>query len=217
MPVHDRVAYLGVRRGERLAREYAQEVREARLAAGLSQRAVAQAAGVSRPALGRIERGEGRPVDIVTAARIARVVGLDLSLRCFPAAGPLRDEAHVRLIQRFVAELPASVARRLEAPIRLPGDLRAWDVLLIVGGRRIGVAAETRLRDLQALLRRERAKARDDGLDVLLLVVSDTHANRRALRDARAALAADLPLTTRAVLAALRRGAAPTASGIVMI
>jgi hypothetical protein len=109
------------------------------------------------------------------------------------------------------------VARRLEAPIRLPGDQRAWDVLLMVGGKRIGVAAETRLRDVQALLRREQAKARDDGVDLLLLVVSRSHANRLALREARDVLAADLPMGTRAAMWALSHGRAPPAGGIVVI
>jgi transcriptional regulator with XRE-family HTH domain len=217
MPTKERLAHLGTRRGLRLVRELAEEVRQARHAAGLSQVAVGNAAGVSGASISRLERGVGPVPDIVTAARIARVVGLDLSVRCFPAAGPLRDEAHVRLVQRFLGELPASVGRRLESPVQIPGDQRAWDVLLTVGGRRIGVAAETRLRDIQALLRREQAKARDDLVDTLLLVVADTHANRRALREAGEALATELPLINRTVLAALRRGDAPTTSGIVVI
>ena len=78
---------------------------------------------------------------------MARVVGLDLSVRCFPAAGQLRDIAPVRLTNRFLAQVPAEVVRRLESPIDLPGEQRAWDVLLQLDGKRIGVAAETRLRD----------------------------------------------------------------------
>ena len=217
MPSKERLAALGTRRGERLVRDFADEVRAARLMSGLSQRLVASSIGRSKSAVSRIELGRPPFVDIVTAARIARVVGLDLSLRCFPAAGPLRDEAHVGLIRRFLAQLPTSVARRLEVPIQLRGDLRARDVLLVVGGVRIGVAAETRLRDVQALLRREQAKVRDDGVDLLLLIAANTHANRRALHEAQAALAGELPLATRQVMAALRRGQAPRASGIVVI
>jgi transcriptional regulator with XRE-family HTH domain len=217
MPSKERLVTLGTRRGERLVREFADEVRAARIMSGLSQRSVAAVIGLSKSTVSRLELGRPPFVDIVTAARVARVVGLDLTLRCFPAAGPLRDEAHLRLIERFLTQLPASVMRRLEAPIRLPYDQRAWDVLLTVDGRRIGVAAETRLRDVQALLRREQAKARDDGVDSLLLIAADTLANRRALKEAQDALAADLPLRTREVMSALRRGDAPTTSGIVVL
>lgn len=217
MPTTERLADLGRRRGERLIRDLGDELRAARLLAGLSQRAVAHAARISQATVSRAERGRRPFPDLIIHATMARVVGLDLSVRCFPAAGALRDEAHVRLIVRFLSQLPATVMRRLEAPIRLPGDQRAWDVLLVVGGKRIGVAAETRLRDLQALLRREQGKARDDGVDLLLLVVSNTRANRRALEEARDILAAELPLQTREVMTALRRGEAPAASGVVIV
>lgn len=217
MPTKERMVDLGRRRGERLIRELGEQLRAARLLAGLSQRAVAQAARVSQATVSRAERGIRPFADLIVSATIAQVVGLDLSLRCFPAAGPLRDVAHVRLVGRFLARVAASVARRLEAPIRLPGDQRAWDVLLVVGGKRIGVAAETRLRDVQALLRREQAKARDDKVDLLVLVVSNTLANRRALREAGDVLAADLPMRTRQIMWALSHGRPPAASGIVVI
>jgi len=217
VPSKERLADLGTRRGLRLLREFAEEVRAARLLAGLSQLSVGRAVGISKAAISRIERCQPPYVDVVTAARIARVVGLELTLRCFPAAGPLRDEAHIRLVRRFLAQVAATFGRRLEAPIRLPGDQRAWDVLLWVGGRRIGVAIETRLRDVQALLRREASKARDDGVDVLILVVAGTKTNRRALHEAADLLKTELPLDTRQVLAALRRGEAPSASGVVVL
>lgn len=200
-----------------MLRELGEELRAARLLAGLSQRAVGRAARVSQATVSRAERGIPPFPDLIVMATLARVVGLDLSVRCFPSAGPLRDVAHVRLLDRFLARVATGVGRRLEAPIRLPGDQRAWDVLLVVGGMRIGVAAETRLRDAQALVRREQAKARDDGVDLLLLVVADTLANRLALRDARDVLSADLPMRTRDVLWALGRGQAPSGSGIVVV
>jgi transcriptional regulator with XRE-family HTH domain len=216
MPSKERLASLGTRRGERVVRQFADEVRAARLMSGLSQRSVASAIGLSKSSVSRIELGIRPYVDFVTAAKLARAVGLELTVRCFAAAGPLRDEAHVRLIRRFLAQVPPGVRRRLEAPVRLPGDQRAWDVLLLVDGKRIAVAAETRLRDLQALLRREQVKVRDDAVDALLLVVADTRANRRALHEARGLLEAELPLNTREVLAALRSGRAPPGSGVVI-
>jgi transcriptional regulator with XRE-family HTH domain len=216
MPTRERLAYLGLRRGQRLVRDFAEEVRAARLAAGLSQRVTASAAGLSKSAISRIERGLPPLPDLVTAARVAQAVGLDLTVRCYPAGGVLRDAAHVALLQRFLANVAASVVRTLEAPIRRENDQRAWDVLLRVGDVRIGVAAETRIRDLQALIRREQAKARDDGVDILILQVSQTRANRRALAEAGPMLRADFPMDTRAVLKCLRHGEAPIANGIVL-
>ncbi|HEX6140843.1 MAG TPA: hypothetical protein VF013_10370 [Candidatus Limnocylindria bacterium] len=95
------------------------------------------------------------------------------------------------------------MARRLEAPIPSAADLRAWDVLLAVDGSRIGVAAETVFRG-QALLRRERQKARDSGVDRLLLVLAETHRNRRAVQQAGRWVAEAFPVGSRAAWAALR-------------
>ena len=217
MPTKERLAYLGLRRGQRLVREFAEEVRAARLAAGLSQRTAASAIGLSKSAISRIERGIPPIPDLITAARVAQAVGLDLTVKCYPAGGILRDAGHVALLQRFLENVASSVARTLEAPIRRVGDQRAWDLLLRIGDVRIGVAAETRIRDLQALIRREQAKARDDGVAVLILLVAKTRANRRALAEAGPILTADFAMDTRGVLKCLRRGEAPHANGIVLV
>jgi hypothetical protein len=141
---------------------------------------------------------------------------LDLRINCYPAAGHLRDQAHVDLIRRFLARLPQRVGRRLEAPIG-PNDQRAWDVLLTVNGLRIGVIAETRIRDLQALLRRENQKGLDGGVDQLLLLVANTKHNRAALAEAGSLLTAAVPLGTRAMLTRLSRGEVPAGNGVVII
>jgi hypothetical protein len=94
-------------------------------------------------------------------------------------------------------------------PIPIHGDRRAWDA--------IAVEAETRLRDIQALERRIALKQRDGGVDVVILLVNDTAANRRVLAAHREALRARFPLDGRAILAALRAGRAPQDSGIVVL
>jgi hypothetical protein len=124
--------------------------------------------------------------------------------------------AHAALISRFLARLPRSIRRVLEAPIQR-NDLRAWDVLLIVGGIRIGVIAETRIRDLQALLRREQQKQLDSSVDLPILLVADTRHNRATLASATHLLAEIFPVSTRAVLSALGGGEAPTANGVVLL
>ena len=83
--------------------------------------------------------------------------------------------------------------------------------------RTVGVIAETRIRDLQSLLRREHRKQVDSETDLLLLVVSRTRANVDALAIAAEVLGTEFPLRTRAVLTAISRGVAPKDNGIVML
>jgi transcriptional regulator with XRE-family HTH domain len=202
----------------RLIYELGAELRHARLAAGLSQASVAAAAGVTQGSISRLERAKAPHPDIVEAARIVRLVGLELSVRCYPAPGQLRDAAHVALIGRLLGRLGPGIRHHLEVPIQ-PGDQRAWDVLLTAGAVRIGVIAETRIRDLQALLRREHLKQAeaDSRIEHLLLLVSNTRHNRTALAEACAALSTTFPLAPRAVLASLGRGEAPEGNGVVIL
>lgn len=97
------------------------------------------------------------------------------------------------------------------------GDPRALDGLLAVGGSSIGVEAETRLGDVQAVDRRIQLKKRDARLDRLILLVADTRFNRLMLERHREALRASYPLDTKAVVAALARADAPSADGIVVL
>jgi len=88
----------------------------------------------------------------------------------------------------------------------------------VVSGRdwSVPIEAETVIDDAQALKRRLALKARDGGASVVILLVADTHRNRRAMRTARDEFS-DLPLGMRDTLAALKDGRRPLASGIVML
>jgi hypothetical protein len=114
-------------------------------------------------------------------------------------------------------ELPQRVVVRTEVPLPLPGDSRAWDLVLGIEPDPVPVEAEARLRDLQALDRRCALKLRDSGFARLVLLVSDTANNRRALEAYREDLRTSFPLDTRQVMAALRAGRTPDASGIVIL
>ena len=74
-------------RARRLAREALQqignEIRQARLAVGLSQAALAGAVGISQTGLSWIERGLAPHVSVEVLATLGTAVGLDLSLRVF--------------------------------------------------------------------------------------------------------------------------------------
>jgi hypothetical protein len=87
----------------------------------------------------------------------------------------------------------------------------------VLGPRRAGCECETRLRDAQAIERRIALKLRDGRVDVVLLIVPDTAANRRFLEQHREQLRGLLPLDSRQVFEAFRRGELPERSGIVIV
>jgi len=216
MPTRQRLLSLGTRRGERLVREFDETVRESRLSLGLTLTELSEIVGISRSQLSRIEHHQPPYLDFIQASRLCQVLGLDLSIKMYPTGAAIRDIAHVRLLARLCEATPA-IRWNLEEVIPLPGDLRAWDAVARLDGVRIGIAAETRARGVESLLRREHAKMRDSGVDRLILLVWATRANRATLREIRESLRAELPLDSRQILAALRAGRDPGQDGILLL
>jgi transcriptional regulator with XRE-family HTH domain len=193
------------------------EIHLARVGAGLSLREVAAASGVSRTMVWRIERGSAPEVPLAAVSRIAAAVGLEASLRLFPVGDPIRDVAHVVLLGRLRARISSDLRWRTEVPLPTVGDLRAWDATIAGLGFVIGVEAETRIRDLQAVARRVNLKQKDGELDHVVLLVSDTRANRLALRLGAAELREAFPVSQRDCLRALRDGRDPGGSSIIVL
>jgi transcriptional regulator with XRE-family HTH domain len=207
----------GTRRGRRFLIEIGQELRERRLQLGLSQAEVADALGISRAQVSRIERAALPSLSLVTAARLASLLGLELVVRVFPGGPPLRDAGHSALLARFKGRVSASFRWRTEVPLPIPGDQRAFDGLLTKPGLRIAVEAEMRLRDLQALQRRVELKKRDGDVDRLILLVPDTRSNREAIRAAGEGFDTAFPAGTRRVMSALAAGRDPGSDGLVVL
>jgi hypothetical protein len=180
-------------------------------------RQVGAAAGVSRTTAWRIEQGTATEVSLSSFGRVAAAVGLDASLRLFPAGDPIRDAAHVALLGRLRARINSSLRWRTEVPLPIAGDRRAWDATIAGLGFVIGVEAETRIRDLQAVSRRVNLKQKDGGLDHVILLVSETRANRDALRLGEADLREAFPVSQRDCLRALREGRDPGGSAIMVL
>lgn len=217
MPPRLRAVHEAERRIKRWLCEQGAELREARIAAGLAQSDVARALGWSASKAGRIERAEDAQVSAADLARLGSVVGRQLWMRLYPADGALRDFPQLALEARFLREIEAGGwAVVLESNTGIVGDLRAFDVELR-GAVRIGAEFFTRLRDVQAQLRPVMQKQRDSGVDRLLLVFKDTHANRRAVREAGASLDAAFPVCGRALMAALRQGRDPGGNGLLFL
>jgi transcriptional regulator with XRE-family HTH domain len=217
VPGQERAVDRGTRRAAVFVRELGLELREARLTHGLSQAEIANAAGLSQPEVSRLERGLVPRASIVDIARLLSLVGLELSARAYPSGQPLRDAAHIRLLANFRRFLHPTLAWRTEVPIPIDRDLRAWDGFITGPTFRIGVEAETRVRDLQALTRRIRLKQRDSNVDHVILLLAGTRWNRGLVRSYAADLTAQFPGTGRDVVAALSAGRDPGTSCVILL
>src|SRR4051794_29309393 len=100
MPIRQGTIDLGDADADRLQRALGRELRQARMALGLSQRAVARAARLSASRVGRVERAETRDPSLLAVCRVARVLGLSTSITLFPAGSPVRDAGQLRLASR---------------------------------------------------------------------------------------------------------------------
>ena len=215
MPAVERAIDRAKERATRLLVAIGRELRASRVARGLSQQHVAQAVGVSQGLLSLIERGMHSAVSLELLAKIAEVVGLDLALRAYPGGEPIRDAAHARLLERFrklVADLWTWAA---EVPLPIPGDRRAWDRLVRGAGVVIGIEAETRPTDMQALQRRLALKKRDGQVDRLILVLPNSDWCRRLIR--LNDIESMFPVPGKVALRALVEGRDPGGDAIVLV
>ena len=186
--------------------------------AGLTLAEAGRAAGISKSETSRIERGESRRLGLGTLARLAAVVGLDLWIRAYPGAEPIRDSAQVGLGDAFQGLIGAPLAVRTEVRIGDHHDLRAWDLTLAdPTGARCGVELESRFVDAQAQHRRISQKLADSDLEIVIVVVADTRANRAAVRAAASYLRPAYAIDDPATYAALRAGLVPTRSGLIFV
>jgi transcriptional regulator with XRE-family HTH domain len=216
-----------VDRGTRLAHadlvRVGADLREARIAAGLSTARVGAAIQLSGTQVGRIERAVAPAATVRQLARIGAVVGLHIRIQAYPGQDPLRDAGQLALLDRLRARLAPTLTFRTEVPLASPGDQRAWDAVIgrLVpgsGGRMtLPAEAETRFTDAQGQLRRLALKMRDDDQPAVLLVLADTTRNRAAIAAAGSMISERFPISARAALAALREGRHPAASALIFL
>jgi hypothetical protein len=90
------------------------------------------------------------------------------------------------------------------------GERRAWDKMLRLPDTQprhlVGVDIESRVYDVQAIVRRTRGRERDGHVDSILLVLADTAHNRSVVDELRSALGPAYATSPRALLGALGRG-----------
>jgi len=217
MPVRQRVLDRARDRARLVRIEVGGEIRQARLAAGLRLVDVATAIGRSKSWVSRVERGRVVRVSLSDLVLLAAAVGLKLWTATYPSERALRDAPQIALLRRFRDRVGEGWSWSYEVIGPTRGDLRAADAVMRRAATRIMVEAFTRFADTQAQTRAVRVKARDLGIDRVIIVVAESNANRRALASASDILAADFPLRTRSVLAALSAGRDPGANGIVVV
>jgi transcriptional regulator with XRE-family HTH domain len=193
------------------------ETRSTRLDRGLSLAEAGKAMGRSGSWVSRAERGLSTTVTVVELARFCAVLGLDLSLRTYPGGAPVRDAAHIALLASFRAHLHASLGWAAEVPLPGAGDSRAWDGLVRGSGWRYGVEAETKPRDVQAVVRRLLLKVRDGAVDGVFLVLPDTRHVRAFLQEFTAVAGASFPVTGRRARELLRAGVDPGGNAVIVL
>jgi transcriptional regulator with XRE-family HTH domain len=215
MAAIERAMAVATQRSRRLIVDVGRELRGARVSRGLSQAAVAAATKVEQAEVSRIERGLRPGVTIQSLARIAVAVGLEISIRTYPAGQPIRDRAHIAMLERFRRAVGPGWEWAAEVPLPIPGDKRAWDRVLRRAGLVIGVEGETRPTDMQELGRRLALKKRDGGMDRLVLVLADTAWCRQLIRlnDLEAAF----PIPGIVALKRLASGTDPGGDTIILI
>jgi transcriptional regulator with XRE-family HTH domain len=217
MATRETPAAVGRRAGLAIKRHVLSEIRAARMAAGVSQRAIARTLGWTQTEYWRFEN-DLVAGDIVKLSQAAAVCGLELTASIYPKGEPLRDRGQLKLIARFRSMLAATWHVRIEAPFPMLGDLRSWDVLIRLGSvYRVGVEAETRVRDIQELVRRIRQRELHGGVNEILVILSDSAHNRRIVGQLREALGERYTTSPQVLRDVLRIGTLLPGSGVILL
>jgi transcriptional regulator with XRE-family HTH domain len=147
-----RAIYSGDHRLRLTARRFGEESRLLRSRAGVSQASIARAIGVDRSTICRLEAGDSS-VSNEVRARMAAVLGAELSLGLFPAGSPLiHDAAHARLVEAVLRLRHPTWRARVEVPIP-NGGRRSSDIWLERAGEVVLVEVESHLHVLEAIIR----------------------------------------------------------------
>lgn len=219
------------RRTTRTAQAIGESYRHQREDAGLTQRQVAQTAGISQPHYAAIEAG-GVVATLEVLQSIALALGGDVSLKFYPGTGPrIRDRLLAPMVEAILRILHPRWQRFPEVPVHRPAA-GVIDLVLADPSLFLLVAAEfqSELRRLEQQLRWAALKA--EGLPATsiaqlvgtaqskvdrLLVLRSTRATRVLARDYGKTLRAAYPARMADVLASLTGDAPWPGSGVVWI
>lgn len=219
---------LGGERADYLARRLGIALRDRRLAAGLTQREVAERTSLSQQELSHLELGRGRGTSILAWAEVGAAIGLQLAgfFEQAPGADLPRDIQHLRGQNLIIAAAQAGGwAGTPESPVDGDGPRpRSIDVLLTREARHEAAVVEVwdllldggaAMRGLEAKVRATRERLGPGWRVEGLLVVRGTARNRALVRDLAPLFAARYPARSGEWLRALAdpRGPMPNAGG----
>ena len=203
--------------GTKVVALLAAEIRDSRQDANLSQVAVAKRLGWSQTRYSRFERNV-EPITVEDVFVVATVLGLRPRFDLYRVQEGLRDQGSQKLVDRFCALLSPLWSVKREAPFPTLGDLRSWDVLIRLGSSfRAGVEAETRLRELEELVRRVRQRELHGGVDAIVVALSRSAHNRAHVHELRTALGDSYATPAGDLLTALRTGRPLPGSGVILL
>jgi len=211
---------IGRERARYLRRRFGEELRTARIVAGLTQASVAARAGVSQSFASSVERGRG--VSLEVACRLVAAVGCELGLRLHPSDGiPLRDSGQLAMAKTVVGAANARWHARLEVPVSA-GDRRAADIILEGADEVLHVEIERSLTDLQAqvrsaTLKRELLAARYDRPVRLIIAVPDRATTRQVVRQLEPVLAGTFTIGSGRIASAITGGGLVGGDGILFV
>jgi transcriptional regulator with XRE-family HTH domain len=217
MATRESSAQRGRRRGTAVQGRLLAELRQARVSADVSQREIAARLGWSQAEYWRMESGTTANIGLVDLAAVASLLGLEISAGLHPVGDAILDRGHQAVIARFQNLLGPSWRTFAEAPLPGIGDMRAWDLLLRIESQIVGVEAETRIRDVQMIVRKVRLRERDGGVDEILLVLGATRTNRRLVAELKGALGQRYNTPPQSILTSLREGIVVPGSGVLLI
>lgn len=219
------------RRAHEIVTSTGADIRGMRMDVGLSQRRLADAAGIDHAFLSQIERGLREPSLAVLVA-ISTALGGELRVRIYPGTGPrIRDPLQARMVEALLRDLHPRWTRYLEVPVYRPVrgviDLVLHDPMALVAG---ATEIQSELRRLEQQLRWSHEKA--DALPSAsiwpslepcpcvdrLLIVRNTRVNRAVVERFAATLTTDYPAPAIDAYRALTTADAPwPGSAIVWI
>jgi transcriptional regulator with XRE-family HTH domain len=217
-----RIRLEGNRRLREVIRGLGVEMRRQREDQGVSQAAIARAAGLSPAHLCGIEAGTS-PASVTTLARVAAALGARLDVRLVPQSGsPLRDHLQAAMVEAFMRGLSPVWGRHVELPVERPVR-GVIDVVRVHRQRPLVLAVEvhSEIRRLEQQLRWAHEKARALAntdlvasifepqtrpiVDPVLLLPS-TRSTRELAREFEATLLAAYPARATDLLMSLENG-----------